>query len=376
MYNCNPLWKKMSVLRKDKEGISMNLPEALVYTDIDHLSRIAKYYELSVNLSSKNSLIQSILQVILDQRKLERQIEQLSVLEHRFLLVLLLENLERLTLEELLAKASNVLKMEGGGDRSLPTNRSMVNMLLSSGWLFVDKRAGHHFYSIPNDLKERLINVLKKVENASNNGLISRDIQVSNDLLSDMKSFLHYVTREIVNLTMDGIIHKRHQIKIFSEFSAPENPLEGKEWRFGYGRRFPNYPNRFAILYDFLYENNFINEENNLLTLTSKGHLLLNHELQVTTTDIYQFWIKLYKKPIRNIQLILSLIKFYCNDWLEIDTLEHKVIDFVEPFFYDTKYDVLHKRILQPLLWFDFLKSEYEGKRRYLKAASTIFVQK
>ncbi len=357
----------MSVLRKDKEGISMNLPEALVYADIDHLNRIARHYQLTVNLSSKNSLIQSILQLILDQRNLEHQIKGLTVPEERYLLTLLCDSLQRYTIEDLLAKATKVLRMEGMDQIDLPSNRSLINMLLNNGWLYIDKRERHQMFSIPADLRDRLISGIKQVESSNRENIIFNEFDPRNDLLIDIRSFLLYVTREIVQLTTEGVIHKKQLQHILKNFIVFENTLEGKEWRFGYGRRFPQYPNRFAIIYDFLYEHFYIREEENILCLTEEGERLLCGDVTLSITDIYHYWIKLYKKPIRNIELLLSLITLYCHEWVDVKALELKIIDFISPFYYDTKSDVLHKRIIQPLTWFELLRFEEEDQKKYVK---------
>lgn len=361
----------MSVLRKDKEGINMNLPEALVYADINHLNRIAQHYQLAVNLSSKNSLIQSILQMILDQRNLEQQVSCLTVPEERYLITLLCESIEQYTIEDLLAKASNVLKMDSLEKFTLPSNRGLVNMLLSNGWIYVNKRDRHQLYSIPKDLRERLINSIKQLGKPTHH-LTFTDSGPKNTLLLDIKTFLTYISREIVQLTTEGVIHKRQLQQVLKKFIYVERPLEGKQWRFGYGRRFPHYPNRFAIIYDFLYAHSYIVEEEDRLSLTKEGELLLSETKTITLTDIYTYWLKLYKTPIRNLNLLVSLLELYCHQWISIVDLERKIIDFIALFYYDSKEDILHKRIIQPLLWFDLLRMEEEDHISYVKTTSAI----
>lgn len=374
MYIYSLLWKKMSVLRKDKEGISMNLPEALVYADINHLNRIAQHYDLTVNLSSKNSLIQSILQLILDKRNLEQQISKLTVPEERYLITLLCESIEQYTIEDLLAKATNVLKMEGMKqlDVTLPSNRGLVNMLLNNGWLYVNKRDRQQLYSLPKDLREKLINGIKQLDEDIENKFSFVENDFKNDLLLDIKTYLEYLSQDIVYLTTEGVIHKRQLQQLLKKFIIFESPIEGKQWRFGYGRRFPQYPNRFAIIYDFLYAQSYIKEDNNCLYLTKEGELLLSGEKSIALSDVYNYWLKLYKTPIRNLSILVSLIALYCYRWISIDELENKIIDYVNAFYYDSKIDVLQKRVIQPLLWFDLLRIEEEDSKQYVKATPAL----
>lgn len=352
----------------------MNLPEALVYADINHLNRIARHYQLPVNLSSKNSLIQSILQLIFDKRRLEQQIRALTIPEERFLLILLCESIEQYTIEDLLAKATNVLKMSGMEQFQLPSNRALVNMLLNNGWLYMNKRNRHQLYSIPRDLRETLIDGVKQLDKDNEKRISIADSESKNDLLLDIKTFLQYLSDEVVHLTTEGVIHKRQLLQLLKKFNVAENPLEGKQWRFGYGRRFPHYPNRFAIIYDFLYAQSYIKEDKDCLCITMEGELLLSGEKSITITEMYKYWLTAYKTPIRNLNILVSLIGLYCNRWISIVDLERKMIDYVQSFYYDSKVDVLHKRVIQPLLWFDLLRSEEEDNIRYVIATPALQV--
>lgn len=357
----------------------MNLPETLVYTDIAHLNRIAKQYQIGVNTSSKNELIQTLLQRILSQNQLEEQISLLSEVEKRYLALLLLDRRRGFTFEDLLAKASYILRTDQEEKGALPSNRSLVSTMINYGWVYQDKRDRGFLFRIPEDLRNRLLKGIRKHLIASEESL---DIQVKrvkepSPIFADLIQLLLYVQKEFVVLTADGVIHKRQQQQLLNQFQVKEGPIDGKEWRFGYGRRFNNYPNRFSLIYDYAFDKKYIAEETGVLTLTESGKALLEHPSEAILKDFYKFWVKTYSKPVKNLTYLISLIRLCASSqWVSANALMNALLKEVEPFFYDTKEDVLTKRILQPLIWMGCLDyTELDGKGYFKTSAyaETIF---
>ena len=79
-------------------------------------------------------------------------------------------------------------------------------------------------------------------------------------------------------------------------------------WRFGYGRMFKEYPNRFSFIYDYCYYHQLISEHD--LTLRINGGMV-RHGLvegkKESLAEVYTFWLRLYKNPIPNIQSLSGL---------------------------------------------------------------------
>ncbi len=346
----------------------MNLPEALVYSDIRHLNRIADYNQLSVSTTSKNILIQSILEKLNDTRFVVQRLEELGLFEERLLLIILMENKKKFTIEDLLAKANIVLRMELQEAHALPSSRSLISTLMNNGWLFVDQRGRQQLYFMPEDLKSKLIKGLKQNNKNPTTYFPDKELILGQHaFLHDMVIFLRYVSHEIVPLTTGGTIHKRQQLEIFKRLSMSESPVDGKQWRFGYGRRFPDYPSRFALMYDYLFDKGLINEEINCLSITGDGNKVLHGDITITEQDGFHYWLFLYGKAIRNISFLVSLIEIYCSQWQEIEFLKEKIIVFIQEFYYDSKSDVLQKRVLEPLMWFGYLKTHIKGDQIYVR---------
>lgn len=344
----------------------MNLPEALVYSDIRHLNQIADFNRMSVNTASKNSLIQSILQKLNDTHFVLQRLEELTDYEERFLLTVLLENKKRFTIEDLIAKANIVLRIESTSLLETISARGLIQTLLKNGWLYVDQRGRQQLYFIPEDLKLKLIKGLKRYNASLSVVHFDTAFLQSNMLLDDMVTFIRYVSETTVFLTNEGAMHKRHQQEIFKRLCIPETTVDGKQWRFGYGRRFPNYPNRFAFMYDYLFEKGFIHEEVHMLSCTENGYKLLQGDTKLDMSDCYRYWLQLYGKAIRNLHFLVSLIEIYANQWQEINYIVNKILVFTPEFYYDSKLDVLQKRILEPLIWFGYVTTKVKDEEMYI----------
>ncbi|CCQ93626.1 conserved hypothetical protein [[Clostridium] ultunense Esp] len=350
----------------------MRLPDILVYADIHHLSRIAQEYDLQVNLHSKNDLVQSLLQQIFNPHEMKERLERLTPAERSFLLLLLAEERKGYTLEELTHRAKLVVQSDSEGRKVLMKGGigedSIVEKILRYGWVYNRKERNVSIYRIPEDLKEMLVaSIIPRFQETSGQmGFSVKKVrterfEVPNDQqipmsIHDLFRFLRFVKEEWVQLTLDGVIHKRLQGILFRQLSTGESPLTERGWRFGYGRRFRDYPDLFSLLYDYAFARGWIEEKPGVLLLSESGNRLLAGEEQVTPKDLFAFWVSLYRKPIPNLPSLLSLIKLLTKEGFWEEELYRQLEPFISPFYYDNKEKIFQKRVLAPLFWMEGLE--------------------
>jgi hypothetical protein len=124
--------------------------------------------------------------------------------------------------------------------------------------------------------------------------------------------------------------------------------LNGKQPRFGFGRSYHLYPDRFSLLYDFCFYKNYIQED-------IDGYLRFREQDfgNITDTDmilaLYRFWIRLYKRPIPNLAIILKWIGSFGHvGWFPVRIAKEVVTPWLNSFYYETE-ESLFARLLQML---------------------------
>ncbi|HEY4391167.1 MAG TPA: hypothetical protein VGN02_07435, partial [Paenibacillus sp.] len=188
------------------------------------------------------------------------------------------------------------------------------------------------------------------------------------DLMStDLHLFLEYVLNHSVVLNAEGVMYRRSQLQIMEMLHVSE-PLVGKGWRFGYGRRFKDYPSRFSLLYDYAYHIRLIKEEGDSLKLTSSGLSYLKEEHGDTMLQFVVFWLRLYKIPIPNLLSIIYWIERSSADWVSVASLYQKLESLIAPFFYDTPESIFEERILRMMLHLGMIRIGENGDgKRYIQ---------
>lgn len=370
----------------------MNLADMLSFADIHQLNRIASYYACECNTNSKRELIQSILDKMNRRDVFEKHVEQLPVEEIRFLNSLLFDPRDSFALEELLARAqisrfdapkpenrteANLdilsaaaldLRQQKGSaakrvrkkeKRPVPSEekavspRDMVLKFTHQGWLFHGySNQTKYLYQIPSDLKRRFGESLKKKFQKQlhviNEPAAYRDEQWL--LLEDVRTFLRYLYHRPVELNAEGAMYKRSQMQVLDSFHVKEEPVGKGGWRFGYGRRIKDYPNRFSLIYDYCYYNDLIAEEGRELLLTARGEAFVAEGRMPDPREMYQFWLKLYKNPIPNIQSIVQWIERLATGWVTVDSLASVLTKLIKPYYYDTPESILQNRIIRMMM--------------------------
>jgi hypothetical protein len=343
---------------KTERGAAMNLADMLSYADIHELSRIARTYECECNGHSKNELIQSILSTVGRRDVFEERVESLSLEDIRFLNSLLFDSRSSFSLEELVARVQQTKFVKNEDEGWNP--RDMITRFKQLGWLFNGySQQTKYLFQVPNDLKKRFCDVLAKkfqmrLETLPHDPGVYRDEQRL--IADDISHFLHYVNGNDVALAADNSMYKRTLGQILDRLSVREEQVGKTAFRFGYGRMFKEYPNRFSLIYDYCYFNGLIAEGNQMLTLTEAGKERLENGKREDLTAIYRFWLRLYKNPIPNVQSIVQWVDRLARTWVTAASLAEVLCPLVRPFYYDTSESIFEQRILQMMMHLGLLR--------------------
>ncbi|MDP5273819.1 hypothetical protein [Chengkuizengella axinellae] len=343
----------------------MNLADMLSFADIQQLDRIARYYECECSSNSKNDLIQSILSKIYRKDVFEESLQNLSVEDLRFINTVIFEKREAFSLEDLMARVKNTRFAEENDEKLNP--RETITTFKKRGWLFNGvSHKTKYLFQFPEDLKKRFMDMISKKFQQQIEHIQEPDIYRDefNLIIQDIYLFLKelYHMQE-VHLTASGTLYKRSLFQFLNQLSIQENPIQKGEWRFGYGRKFKDYPNRFSLIYDYCYFNKLIKEENETLKCTDKGRDIVENEKKENLENVYRFWIRLYKGPIHNIQSIVHWTSILAQNWVTVSSLKEVLNDYIKPYYYDNIDSILEERVLKMMMHLGLLKiGEHEIK--------------
>ncbi|ANE47955.1 hypothetical protein SY83_18495 [Paenibacillus swuensis] len=340
----------------------MNLADMLSYADIQDLSRIANYYECDCNGNSKNELIQSILSRVCRKEVFQQHMDNLTTEDLRFLNSLLFDQRNSFSLEELVARVQQTRFSKEERDRWNP--RDMITKFKQHGWLFNGfSQQTKYLFQVPHDLKSRFSETLAKQFKSelvlSGEPAAYRDEQEL--ILRDIYQFLHYVHQNDIQLTSDGIMYKKNQQQIIDRFSVHEELVGKGGWRFGYGRRFKEYPNRLSLIYDYCYYQQLIEEQDQRLALTDKGRESVSQDKRENLLHVYKFWLRLYKGPVHNLLSLVHWIDILAKDWVTVQSISTVLLRFIQPYYYDTPESILEQRILLMLLHLGLIRIGEDG---------------
>ncbi|WP_055107784.1 hypothetical protein [Paenibacillus ihumii] len=335
----------------------MDLAEMLTFADIGQLSRIADHYRCECNGNSKRDLIQSILQTIGRREFIERHLDELSLEDLRFLNMLLFDGRRQFSLEELIACAQQSRFDQDAKDRESP--RDMITRFRQRGWLFNGTTAStRYFFEVPEDLKRRFkVSLEARFKSATYKADAEPTVyREEHDLLpKDLRELLDYVYHHEIPLNAEGVMYRRNQMQLMEKLHISE-PLVGKGWRFGYGRRFKDYPSRLALIYDYAYHMKWIREEGGLLILTANGSEFLAGNKQEPMIQFVSFWLRLYKGPVPNLLSLIYWIERCTGEWVTAASLYATLERLIKPFFYDTPESIFEERLLRMMLHLGMLR--------------------
>ncbi|GKU79524.1 hypothetical protein [Paenibacillus sp. L3-i20] len=356
----------------------MNLSDMLSYADIGQLSKIAGVYRCECNGNSKNELIQSILSRISRHDVFEEQISDMKLEDLRFLNSLLFESRQSYSLEDLVARVQQsrfgeekiieesevVSKPKKSKKKVVPpppplSPREIIARFKHQGWLFNGfSGPSRYLFQVPNDLKARFRETLRRrfAEQLqyTDEPPIYRDEQEL--ITDDLKNLLHYVYQNEIQLTSDGSMYKRFTQQLLDQMGVVEElPAKGA-WRFGYGRHFNHYPDRFSLLYDYCYNAKYISENEEKLTVTDIGLAKLQKSFTTELDGLYRYWLKLYKMPVTNLLSLVHWIQALSEEWVTVQSVKSVLSPFIKVYFYDDVDSILEQRILKMMMHIGLLR--------------------
>lgn len=341
----------------------MRITDWLTYTDINQLKQLNRFYQCDCNDRSKNELICSLLQRMNRTSLIKEIVKELPREELRFLQLIVLDASGAYTMEELVAKGRAALLGKEGEPRKL------IASVLKKGWLFRGySHNTHNFYEIPTDTKERLTNLFIESYDIGNPKVqpdFYRDEE--NLIIADLYSFLEYLHKDIVRIANDGSIYRNQQKVLLQSLCVIEEPVTGKGPRFGFGRNYHLYPDRFSLIYDYAFYKNYIAEDaQGCLCLTEIGNEKLLKKDVNEGRHLYRFWIRLYRKPIPNLPIIiqwLGLLSY--SRWIPLDHCFEVSEEWLAPYYYESVENIFRK-IIQILLHLGVLKVGTENGVNYI----------
>ncbi|HJV46380.1 MAG TPA: hypothetical protein VJ824_11735 [Bacillota bacterium] len=335
----------------------MRLAEMLSYADIGQLHQLADTYECDCNVNSKNELIQSLLSSIKRDSTIQQQLSELSGEEFHFLLHIVFDARTTFTVEDLRAKA----KFSYLQDLDRDTYRNLISIALKKGWIFrIPSRNAGASFALPVDMRRQWATAIFKKELYQQRILMNPIVyrQEGFALAQDVLIFLQYLRNHDVLSTAEGVIYKRNLMQILELLSIPEDPIEKGGWRFGYGRHFKEYPDRFSLIYDFCFYRGYLLEEPGMKIQVTQGAQEAEQlPAELLSIDIFKFWIRLYKRPVPGLAMFVRLLCHAAEkEWIAEKTLVSFMMKRLRPFYYDNEENIAYNRILKMLVHLGILR--------------------
>lgn len=334
----------------------MRLAEMLSYADIDQLHLLADTYACDCNINSKNELIQSLLTSIKRNTIIEEQLETLRKEELHFLMHIVFDGRTTFSLEDLRAKA----KFSFLEDLDRDTYRKLISVALKKGWIFrgLSRYAGSSF-QVPEDMRKLWADAILKRELGDQRihalPTFYRDEGLA--IIQDVHHFLEYVLRHEPALTGEGVIYRRNQQQILELMSVQEDLVEKGGWRFGYGRHFREYPDRFSLIYDFCFYRGYIREAmGKCLHITPQAEEIHQLPAEILIVEMYKFWLRLYKRPVNGLAMLTRIIGHAAEQWIPENILVMFMIPRIRPYYYDQPEDIVKTRILKMMIHLGLLR--------------------
>lgn len=329
----------------------MNFADMLSYADIQELNRIASNYDCTCNSHSKNELIQTILMTVGRKDVFERQVSNLSMEEIRFLNTLMFDARSSFSLEELLARVKLTRFQQAEEEDWNP--RDTISRFKGLGWIFQGfSLQTKYLYQVPQDFRNRFNDVLAQKFREElvylEDPVVYRDEQTL--LVDDIDRFMRFVDQNNVLMTVEQFMYKKVLTQALEHMSVREEAVVKGAWRFGYGRKFKEYPNRFSLIYDYCFYNKLITEGEGVIALTPYGKSKLEKGTKENVLDVYRFWLRLYKGPIPNLQSLVHWINQLARNWVSLTSLSAVLCRLIRPYYYDGPESIMEQRILQMMM--------------------------
>lgn len=354
----------------------MKLSEMLIYADIEQLSEIAKRYQCNCSSHSKHDLIQSILSHSYREDIMSAQFDNMTAQQKHLLSFLLFEPQKKYSVEELKAKIKYCRFIEQEPPKRktkkqaivLPLEQRIIKQLKDEGWLFKEQGLAHHvLYQIPEDKCEYFrAHIAKQFQmNLTTYTQVEVVRNEAGYIVEDLKAILQFIHSQHIKINEIQLMNKRTLQQLINMLYINE-AIPGKgAWKFGYGKKFGEYPDRLALLYQFAVTSGWI-EENDTLQLSIKGQQLLNEGFKLDIVKVIEYWLAIYKKPIPNLKALTYFIYVSLKQWRSVDELQIQLLPYIKTYYFDNEEAILHKRILKMLLHFGVIELGQDDKQQLM----------
>ncbi|SDY87619.1 hypothetical protein SAMN05421736_10455 [Evansella caseinilytica] len=246
----------------------------------------------------------------------------------------------------------------------------IVESLKSKGWIY---REASGVWHLPLELKDWIKNYTYQV--FRQHFILFPDAGTSrSDIIGDLFQFMEHLAENGVRLTKNKTIHKKELAAILRSQSKQEE-IPAEKWRFGYGRHFYYYPDRFSFLYDFCCDQGWIDEGENLEVTPAwdSGQEISVNEL---LERLCRFYLRLYSRVIPQLPFLLELIRgvFPDNEGMEEQQLIFLLKQYIDPYYYDEPETIIKIRIIQMLEYIGVVEIKEMDAAKYvlLQPRSTI----
>ncbi|OIJ14798.1 hypothetical protein BKP37_07415 [Anaerobacillus alkalilacustris] len=334
----------------------MNLMDVLLFQDRKELGKLLQGIDSNINVHSKREMIEVLYAELTNFHQFSKKFQLLSNDAKRIALTLCFDEKLFLSKEELFGFVPKF---------DQESFHALVEELTSCGILFAYANKN---YLIPIQIKDELIRCFKM--NMDVHSFIFPSLEETNvemEIVNDILSFIDIVVDSPLPLTKNGLIHKKDFQAIMKQFSIKET-IPDEKWRFGYGRRFSYYPDRFSFIYDFCFNRKWINETDGTLVIGEKVNELESLKLDIFIQSLVNYWLTLYRRPIPTIKLLFKLFMGLVEDGngIEEEGIIYEFTPLVTDYYYDTKEDVIKKRFINMLVNLNIIKPiERNGLRFY-----------
>ena len=235
--------------------------------------------------------------------------------------------------------------------------RDMLETLAREGVVYPTGGGSRTVYVCPADIWRRLYDLASRTMQAAVQSSVGGPVAYRQDglaLARDEAAFLLYTLRHDVRLTQEGVVFRRQQIQLLQLFEVSEDALPQQiGWRFGFGRRFHDYPDRLALLYDHLYARGCVVEtaDGRLCGESTAADAYLQLPEITRGQELFRFWLRTYRPAIPMLRTVVARIaELTRHAWIYEDSLCQLWAGGIEAYYYETAEQILERRILGMLV--------------------------
>lgn len=235
--------------------------------------------------------------------------------------------------------------------------RDMLHMLAREGVVYPTGAGSRTVYVCPTDIWRRLYDLASRSMQGAVQSSVSGPVAYRQDglaLARDEAAFLLYTLRHDVRLTQEGAIFRRQQIQLLQLFEVSEDVLPQQVgWRFGFGRRFHDYPDRLALVYDHLYALGCLLEtsDGRLCADAASADAHLQRPEAARGEELFRFWLRTYRPAIPMLRTVVArMAELTRHAWIYADSLQRLWADGIKAYYYESAEQILERRILGMLV--------------------------